>query len=77
MDIAKYSRVLRSLVTEENARGWQGARDKEAFCSQLVSAKEEHPIIEQILTGALNDILALKAAPSHPEQKANVGLPRH
>lgn len=77
MDIAKYSKVLRSLVTEENARGWQAANDKKAFCLQLVSAEKEHPIIEQILTGALNDILAHKAAHPHLEQKPNPRLSRH
>lgn len=61
MNSFKYARVLRSLVTEENSIEWSKARDKEMFCSSLVNFPTEHPVIIEIVTGALNNLLAHKA----------------
>lgn len=61
MEINKYSSVLRSLAVEENVVAWSAAHDKLHFCSQLANLEHEHPIVNEIVAGALNQILSRKA----------------
>lgn len=64
MEVSKYSSVIRSLAIDDNVSAWITAKDKALFCSQLAALEEEHPIINEIVSGALNQILSRKAQSS-------------
>lgn len=69
MEINKYSSVIRSLVIDDNFTAWASAKDKHLFCAQLASLESEHPIIQEIVSGAINQIFSRKA-----EMKSNSSL---
>ncbi|WP_415900756.1 hypothetical protein [Neptuniibacter sp. QD48_11] len=61
MEINKYSSVIRSLVIDDNFTAWASAKDKPLFCAQLAGLEGEHPIIKEIVSGAINQIFSRKA----------------
>lgn len=61
MEINKYSSVIRSLVIDDNFTAWASAKDKMLFCSNLADLENEHPIVREIVSGALNQIFSRKA----------------
>ncbi|WP_415903348.1 hypothetical protein ACMXYR_06335 [Neptuniibacter sp. QD29_5] len=61
MEINKYSSVIRSLVIDDNFTAWVSAKDKPMFCAQLADLEDEHPIIKEIVSGAINQIFSRKA----------------
>ncbi|WP_286237535.1 hypothetical protein [Neptuniibacter halophilus] len=58
MDVGKYSTVLRVLVNQHNAMAWYKARNKQDFCNKLLDMQQEHPIIQEIVSGTLNNLLS-------------------
>jgi len=61
MEINKYSSVIRSLVIDDNFTAWASAKDKLLFCSNLANLENEHPIVREIVSGAINQIFSRKA----------------
>ncbi len=61
MKIAKYSKLIKEHATLEAAEGWKRSKDPEGFCVSILHLENEHPVIQQIVAGALNNILSYRA----------------